>query len=158
MGSNVHLELPVDHVVAAKVDAMSLLKRWRSATRRLAIVLDSDIGPKTIARYREVIVGAKTVVWNGPMGVFETPQFSAGTIGVAKAVAAVKGTTIVGGDSVAAVTVAGVADKITRIFHVAAGGIARVSRRPHTSGRGGAEPDDGPPSPRAVLRRELEDA
>ena len=83
-----------------------------------------DIGPKTVARYADVIGRAKTVVWNGPMGVFEIDAFAAGTIGVAKAVAAVHGTTIIGGgDSVAAVTRAGVADKMT---HISTGGGASL--------------------------------
>jgi phosphoglycerate kinase len=71
-----------------------------------------------------VIGRAKTVVWNGPMGVFEIDAFAAGTIGVAKAVANVHGTTIIGGgDSVAAVTQAGVADKMT---HISTGGGASL--------------------------------
>jgi phosphoglycerate kinase len=83
-----------------------------------------DIGPKTVERYRAVIAGAKTVVWNGPMGVFEIDQFAQGTIGVAKAVAEVKGTTIIGGgDSVSAVTRAGVADRMT---HISTGGGASL--------------------------------
>jgi len=83
-----------------------------------------DIGPKTVERYRAVIAGAKTVVWNGPMGVFEIDQFAQGTIGVAKAVSEVKGTTIIGGgDSVSAVSRAGVADKMT---HISTGGGASL--------------------------------
>src|SRR4029453_5016076 len=83
-----------------------------------------DIGPKTVAEYADVIRRAKTVVWNGPMGVFEMTPFEAGTLGVAKAVAAVRGTTIIGGgDSVAAVTQAGVADKMT---HISTGGGASL--------------------------------
>jgi phosphoglycerate kinase len=71
-----------------------------------------------------MIGGAKTVVWNGPMGVFEVDEFAAGTIGVAQAVAAVNGTTIIGGgDSVAAVTRAGLADRIT---HISTGGGASL--------------------------------
>jgi phosphoglycerate kinase len=77
-----------------------------------------------VARYADLIGRAKTVVWNGPMGVFEIPAFAAGTIGVAKAVAGVHGTTIIGGgDSVAAVTQAGVADKMT---HISTGGGASL--------------------------------
>jgi len=83
-----------------------------------------DIGPKTIAAYETIIKTAKTVVWNGPMGVFEIDAFAAGTIGVANAVAAVDGTTIIGGgDSVAAVTRAGVADRMT---HISTGGGASL--------------------------------
>ena len=76
-----------------------------------------DIGPATIKAYEGLLADAKTVVWNGPMGVFEIDQFAAGTNAVAQAVANVKGTTIIGGgDSVAAVTRAGVADKMTHIL------------------------------------------
>ena len=83
-----------------------------------------DIGPKTAARYAGIIGGAKTVVWNGPMGVFETSPFDAGTTAVAKAVAGVKGTTIIGGgDSVSAVAKAGVTDRIT---HISTGGGASL--------------------------------
>ena len=83
-----------------------------------------DIGPKTVERYAAVIATAKTVVWNGPMGVFETSPFDTGTTAVAKAVAAVKGTTIVGGgDSVSAVARAGVTGQIT---HISTGGGASL--------------------------------
>ena len=83
-----------------------------------------DIGPKTIDVYRSVIAGARTVIWNGPMGVFEIDAFAKGTIAVAKAVAAVKGTTVIGGgDSIAAVAKAGVTDKIT---HISTGGGASL--------------------------------
>jgi phosphoglycerate kinase len=83
-----------------------------------------DIGPKTVDAYRGIIGSAKTVVWNGPMGVFEKDAFAAGTIAIAKAVAAVRGTTIIGGgDSIAAVVKAGVADRIT---HISTGGGASL--------------------------------
>ena len=83
-----------------------------------------DIGPKTVARYREIIAAAKTVVWNGPMGVFEMAPFAAGTMGIAQAVAEVDGTTIIGGgDSVAAVAMAGVAGRMT---HISTGGGASL--------------------------------
>ena len=83
-----------------------------------------DIGPKTAARYAEVIGRAKTVVWNGPMGVFEIDAFAAGTNAVAQAVAGVQGTTIIGGgDSISAVTKAGVA---SRISHISTGGGASL--------------------------------
>ena len=71
-----------------------------------------DIGPATIERLRDALADAKTVVWNGPMGVFEIDAFARGTNAVARAVAEVKGTTIIGGgDSIAAVKKAGVADR-----------------------------------------------
>jgi phosphoglycerate kinase len=83
-----------------------------------------DIGPKTLDTYRSVIASAKTVIWNGPMGVFEIDAFAAGTIGVAKAVAEVQGTTVIGGgDSIAAVAKAGVTDRIT---HISTGGGASL--------------------------------
>ena len=83
-----------------------------------------DIGPATRTRYQEIVRRARTVVWNGPMGVFETKPFDAGTNAIAQAVADVRGTTIVGGgDSIAAVTSAGVADRIT---HISTGGGASL--------------------------------
>ena len=83
-----------------------------------------DIGPETTTLYAERLRDAKTVVWNGPMGVFEIDAFAAGTLGVAQAVADVDGTTIIGGgDSVAAVNKAGVADRIT---HISTGGGASL--------------------------------
>ena len=83
-----------------------------------------DIGPKTIATYASVITAAKTVIWNGPMGVFEIDAFAKGTMAVAQAVAGVKGTTVIGGgDSIAAVVKAGVTDRIT---HISTGGGASL--------------------------------
>ena len=83
-----------------------------------------DIGPKTIALYAAMIRDAKTVVWNGPMGVFEIPDFAKGTNAIAHAVADVNGTTIVGGgDSIAAVNQAGIAERIT---HISTGGGASL--------------------------------
>jgi phosphoglycerate kinase len=117
-------ELPVDHVVAEKLDASAKAETLAVGDPAIGDRMGLDIGPKTVERYRAVIAGAKTVVWNGPMGVFEIDQFAQGTIGVAKAVADVKGTTIIGGgDSVAAVTRAGVADKMT---HISTGGGASL--------------------------------
>jgi phosphoglycerate kinase len=120
----VTLALPDDHVVAerAAMDAeASLLAIGDPAIgERMGL----DIGPATLDRYGALIKDARTVVWNGPMGVFEMPQFARGTTGVARAVAAVSGTTIVGGgDSIAAVTQAGVADRIT---HISTGGGASL--------------------------------
>ena len=83
-----------------------------------------DIGPRTSEAYAEVIRPAKTIVWNGPMGVFEKDAFAAGTVGVAKAVASSQAVSIIGGgDSAAAVAKAGVADRIT---HISTGGGASL--------------------------------
>jgi phosphoglycerate kinase len=118
------VELPVDHVVAAKIDAAAPVATLAVGDAAIGDRMGLDIGPKTIARYAEVIGRAKTVVWNGPMGVFEIDAFAAGTIGVARAVASVHGTTIIGGgDSVAAVIKAGVADRMT---HISTGGGASL--------------------------------
>ena len=83
-----------------------------------------DIGPKTVQAFASMIDDAKTVVWNGPMGVFEIPEFATGTNSIARAVADVRGTTIVGGgDSIAAINQAGVAGQIT---HISTGGGASL--------------------------------
>jgi phosphoglycerate kinase len=83
-----------------------------------------DIGPKTIANFSQVIAGAKTVIWNGPMGIFEKPPFDMGTVALAKAVATSGATSVVGGgDSEKAIKAAGVADKIS---HVSTGGGASL--------------------------------
>jgi phosphoglycerate kinase len=117
-------ELPVDHVVAPKLEAGAPSETLAVGDKAIGDRMGLDIGPKTVARYRDVIAHAKTVVWNGPMGVFEIDAFAAGTIGVAKAVAEVKGTTIIGGgDSVAAVSRAGVANRMT---HISTGGGASL--------------------------------
>jgi phosphoglycerate kinase len=121
---HVALELPVDHVVAPKLDAAAPAETLAIGDAAIGDRMGLDIGPRTIARYADVIRRAKTVVWNGPMGVFEIDAFAAGTIAVAHAVAGVAGTTIIGGgDSVAAVTKAGVADKMT---HISTGGGASL--------------------------------
>ncbi|NTV81636.1 MAG: phosphoglycerate kinase [Candidatus Aminicenantes bacterium] len=83
-----------------------------------------DIGPKTVSGYAAVIATAKTIFWNGPMGIFEIDAFAQGTIGIAKAVAASNAISIVGGgDSIAAVKKAGVRDKIS---HISTGGGASL--------------------------------
>ena len=116
------LMLPVDHVIAKEVKAGAEKKTvdseipagWRGV----------DIGPKTIHAYTDKIKGAKTIVWNGPMGVFEVDDFAAGTKAVAEAMAAAKAVTVIGGgDSAAAVEKFHVAAKMT---HVSTGGGASL--------------------------------
>jgi phosphoglycerate kinase len=120
----VALELPSDHVVAAKLEAGVPTEVLATGDAAIGDRMGLDIGPATVVRYAKVIGGAKTVVWNGPMGVFEVDEFAAGTLGVAQAVADVKGTTIIGGgDSVAAVTRTGLAERIT---HISTGGGASL--------------------------------
>ena len=118
------LELPVDHVVAPKLEAGAPAETLKVGDEAIGDRMGLDIGPETIKTYREVLAGAKTVIWNGPMGVFEIDAFANGTIEVAKAVADVKGTTVIGGgDSIAAVVKAGVTDRIT---HISTGGGASL--------------------------------
>jgi phosphoglycerate kinase len=120
----VRLELPVDHVVAPKLEATAPAETLDVGDEAIGDRMGLDIGPKTAATYREVIAGAKTVIWNGPMGVFEIDAFASGTMEVAKAVAGVDGTTVLGGgDSIAAVAKAGVTDRIT---HISTGGGASL--------------------------------
>jgi len=120
----VPLELPVDHVVTDRVAAGTANEVLDVGDPRIGDRYGVDIGPATITAYAAAIAGAKTVVWNGPMGVFEIEAFAAGTNAVARAVAGVKGTTIIGGgDSIAAVKKAGVADRIT---HISTGGGASL--------------------------------
>jgi phosphoglycerate kinase len=121
---NLRFELPVDHVVAAKIEAGAAAETLDVANPAIGDRMGLDIGPKTIATYRSIIAGAKTVTWNGPMGVFEIDQFAKGTIEIARAVAEVKGTTVIGGgDSIAAVAKAGITDRIT---HISTGGGASL--------------------------------
>jgi phosphoglycerate kinase len=118
------LLLPTDHVVAPKVDAGVPTETLDVDDPAIGDRMGLDIGPRTVAAYADALRNAKTVVWNGPMGVFEIDAFAQGTIAVARAVANVKGTTIVGGgDSVAAIRKAGVADRVT---HISTGGGASL--------------------------------
>jgi phosphoglycerate kinase len=118
------LLLPVDHVVAAKIEAGTPVATIAVDDVSIGDRMGLDVGPATVAAFTHALKDAKTVVWNGPMGVFEIDTFAQGTIGVARAVADVKGTTIVGGgDSIAAVTKAGIADRIT---HISTGGGASL--------------------------------
>ena len=121
---NVKFLLPVDHVVADKIDAGATVQTVAGG-HIPAKLMALDIGPKTAAIFSEAISHARTIVWNGPMGVFEVAPFAKGTFKIAHAVAEnVVATSIVGGgDSVSAVHAAGVADKIT---HVSTGGGASL--------------------------------
>ena len=125
---NLPVMLPVDHVVAATFPAAG---EPPPATATLAVTdpaigdsMGLDIGPATAADYAAALAHAKTVIWNGPMGVFEHALFAAGTLAVANAVASVQGTTIIGGgDSIAAATKAGVSGRLT---HISTGGGASL--------------------------------
>jgi len=120
----VALELPLDHVVAPKLEAGAPTEVLAVTDATIGDRMGLDIGPKTAEKYAGVVKGAHTVVWNGPMGVFEIPEFAHGTEAVARAVAAVKGTTVVGGgDSISAINKVGVADQIT---HISTGGGASL--------------------------------
>src|SRR5260370_3275292 len=92
---NILFGLPVDHVVTARLEAGSASEVLAIADPAIGDRLGVDIGPGTIAAYRATLVDAKTVVWNGPMGVFEIEAFAVGTNAIANAVASVKSTTIV---------------------------------------------------------------
>jgi phosphoglycerate kinase len=117
-------ELPIDHVVTDRVEAGTAHEVLAVGDPKIGDRIGVDIGPSTIDAYRAFIADAKTVVWNGPMGVFEIEAFANGTNQIARAVAGVKGTTIVGGgDSIAAVKQAGIADRIT---HISTGGGASL--------------------------------
>ena len=119
----VQLLLPVDHVMAAefKADAEAVVSEG-SAVREGLMAL--DIGPKSIAAYTAVLKEAATVVWNGPMGVFEFPAFAAGTMAIARTLAETDCLSIIGGgDSVAAVNQSGLEDRMT---HISTGGGASL--------------------------------
>jgi len=115
------LVLPLDHIVVSEIQP-------GAAHETVGTIPDGkiavDIGPKTIEAYSKILAGAKTVIWNGPMGIFEKPPFDQGTVAIAKAVANSGATSVVGGgDSEKAVKAAGVSGKIT---HVSTGGGASL--------------------------------
>ncbi len=117
------LHLPIDVVLGDKFEAEAAMKEMKlgpvPAGWRIL-----DIGPETIAEFSKIIAKAGTVVWNGPMGVFEFPKFAKGTFEIAKAVAKSDAVSIIGGgDSVAAIQQSGLADKIT---HISTGGGASL--------------------------------
>ena len=122
---NVQILLPVDHVVADKVEAGAHIRHIGEGQPIPADGIAVDIGPKTIELFTSEISTARTIIWNGPMGVFEIEAFAKGTRKIAEAVADNGAATSIvgGGDSVAAVKAAGVADKIT---HISTGGGASL--------------------------------
>jgi phosphoglycerate kinase len=116
--------LPVDHIVAPRLEAGAFSETLLVDDAGIGDRMGLDIGPATAKAYAAALRDAKTVVWNGPMGVFEIDDFARGTMAVARAIAEVHGTTIIGGgDSIAAVKKAGVTD---RISHISTGGGASL--------------------------------
>ena len=121
--AGVEILLPVDTVCTDDFAENNVIETYDS-DKIPADMMGMDIGPKTIAMYADAIAKAKTIVWNGPMGVFENPKFEAGTKAVAQAMADSDATTIIGGgDSAAAVEQFGFKDKMT---HVSTGGGASM--------------------------------
>ena len=122
---DVRMLLPVDHIVSGRLDATAVPQRIGVGQPIPSDKIGLDIGPETIKEFSEEIARARTIVWNGPMGVFEFDQFANGTVKIAQAVADNAGATSIigGGDSVAAVHKAGVADRIT---HISTGGGASL--------------------------------
>jgi len=115
------LVLPSDHVVAEVLEAGAANEVVETIPEGK---MGLDIGPETVAAYEGVIAGARMIIWNGPMGVFEKPPFDKGTVALAKAVAGSGAVSVVGGgDSEKAVKSAGVADKIS---HISTGGGASL--------------------------------
>lgn len=123
----VRLLLPIDHLLAAKIDASSEAVVKDTSSPVPAELMGLDIGPKTVEQFASEIAKARTIVWNGPMGVFEVKPFANGTMEIAHAVAEATdagATSIIGGgDSVAAVHAAGLAKRIT---HISTGGGASL--------------------------------
>jgi phosphoglycerate kinase len=122
----VRLVLPTDHQVVDSYDPLNSRKTIPVELTNIGLV-GLDIGADTVALFGREVEGARTIIWNGPMGMFEEPGFELGTVGVARAVAAEagRGATVIvgGGDSVAAVNQAGVAEQIT---HISTGGGATL--------------------------------
>jgi phosphoglycerate kinase len=117
------IKLPLDHVVASEFSNSAAIQTATNSEFP-PDYMGLDIGPETIAVYTEIVADAATVVWNGPMGVFEMENFARGTMEMARALAQTNAVTIIGGgDSVAAVNKAGVSDAIT---HISTGGGASL--------------------------------
>jgi phosphoglycerate kinase len=121
----VELLLPVDNILADNFAADAKTQPWDCSSHFPADWQGLDIGPKSVAAIEQLVSTAKTIVWNGPAGVFEFPRFAVGTNAIAKAIAANKTaiSIIGGGDSVSAINQAGVADQIT---HISTGGGASL--------------------------------
>ena len=120
----IQLALPSDHVVTSALDADAAHETLAVDDPAIGERLGADIGPATARRFAEIIAGAGTVFWNGPMGVFEIAPFASGTLAIADAVATGEAISVVGGgDSVAAIGRAGVGDRIT---HISTGGGASL--------------------------------
>ena len=117
--------LPVDHIAAEKIELNAVVHTLSSGQPIPPNMMGLDIGPKTIELFSEEISTARTIIWNGPMGVFEVAPFAKGTFKVARAIAdnAAATSIVGGGDSVAAVHAAGVADQMT---HISTGGGASL--------------------------------
>lgn len=122
---DVKILLPIDHIVAAKMEATAHVRTIGEGQPIPEDMMGLDIGPKSIELFSEEISRAATIIWNGPMGVFEMTPFSRGTFKIAQAVADNAGATSIvgGGDSVSAIRSAGMADKIT---HISTGGGASL--------------------------------
>ncbi len=122
---NVKLLLPLDHVVADRIELNAVTHIIDGAKPIPPNMMGLDIGPKSVEEFSEAVSTARTIVWNGPMGVFEVSPFAKGTFKIAHAVAenAAAISIVGGGDSVSAVHAAGVADKIT---HISTGGGASL--------------------------------
>ena len=122
--SGVVLKLPTDHVVAERPESAAPHETLAVTDTAIGTRMGVDIGPKTCAEYASAIEAARTVMWNGPMGVFEIDEFAGGTLAVAHAVANTEAKTVVGGgDSIAAIAKAGVTGRIT---HISTGGGASL--------------------------------
>jgi phosphoglycerate kinase len=122
---NVKFLLPLDHVIADRIEVNAITRNVNGGQPIPDNMMGLDIGPKTTEEFAEEISNARTIVWNGPMGVFEVAPFARGTFKIAHAVAENAGAISIvgGGDSVAAVHAAGVADKIR---HISTGGGASL--------------------------------
>jgi 3-phosphoglycerate kinase len=121
----VKLELPVDHIIASNIEGADAAEHPQ--INIAADKLGGDIGPQTVKNFSMLIAQAKTILWNGPMGIFEKAPFAKGTMAIAAAVAEATGrgafSVVGGGDSVAALSKSGLTNKIS---HVSTGGGASL--------------------------------